>query len=333
MEEDINRIREQSGMYIPDTSEQEFKGLLHNSGLYTKDELFKLYDKFNMFGFFNTHYRLGPTREYVFFTKPDLCIFNGRYMSLSTLNVGTRTKEFYFAMESHPYVLRQLQLGLNDSEPFSALLYNMRSSNLELPDSEAGEMETATNMWGQKTFYRRSSTTSDVDYNFSLEFNDTKFLDIYTFFRLYDLYEERKSFGCIDLWHDSRYRKYIYSKRLHDQMAIFKFVVGEDGSELIYWAKCYGVYPKNVPRSALGDIPEDGNIKFTIQFKASFVEDWNPVILEDFNQLSLKHYGNAGTKSLYIPEGGYVRNEFAYPPLIKKDVIDGRVRYFLMWRD
>lgn len=332
--ENENDIQSQSGLYM--TTEQdnnELIGLLHNSGLYTKDELYKLYDKFNMFGFFNTHYRIGPTREYVFFTKPDLCIFNSTHMSLSTLNAGTKTKEFYFATESHPNVLRQLQLGLNQNEPLSALLYNMRSSSLEIPDLESSEMETGTNMWGQKTFYRRASTASDTDHNFSLEFNDTKFLDVFTFFKLYDLYEERKAYGMIDLYTNSRYRNYIFTKRLHDQMAIFKFVVGEDGSELIYWVKYYGVYPKNVPRSALGDIPEDGNIKFTINFKANFIEDCNPVILEDFNQLSLKHYGNTGTKSLYVPEGGYVRNEFAYPPLIKKDVVDGRVRYFLMWRD
>ena len=316
-------------------NEDDLKGLLNNAGLFSRDELRTgMLTKFNMFGFFNTHYRLGPTREYVFFTKPDLAIFNSNDISHSSLNPGTRTSEFLYAIETHKDVLRQLQLGLNNgNEPLSALLYNMRSSNVEIPDLEAGEMETATNMWGQKTFYRRSSTTSDTDHNFSIEFTDNKYLDVFTFFKLYDLYEERKSFGMIDLYTNYRYRKYVFERRLHDQMAIFKFIVGEDGSELIYWVKYYGVYPKNVPRSALGDLPDDGSIKFTIQFKANLIEDCNPVILEDFNQLSLRHYSNNGSKPLYDEEGGYVRNEFTYPPLVRTDVVEGRRRYFLVWRD
>ena len=330
-----SRIDAQRGSNIQ-YNEDDLKGLLNNSGLYSPGDLRAgIYTKFNMFGFFNTHYRLGPTREYVFFTKPDLAIFlNSNDISASNLNIGTRTSEFLYAIESHPDVLRQLQLGLNNgNEPLSSLLYNMRSSNVEIPDLEAGEMETNVNMWGQKSFYRRSSTPSDADHNFSIEFTDTKFLDVFTFFKLYDLYEERKSFGYIDLCTDLRYRHYVFTKRLHDQMAIFKFIVGEDGSELIYWVKYYGVYPKNVPRSALGDLPDDGSIKFTVQFKANFIEDCNPLILEDFNQLSLRHYSNNGSKPLYDEEGGYVRNEFTYPPLVRTDVVDNRRRYFLVWRE
>lgn len=309
------------------------KPALHNAGLFDKDD-FRIYDKFSMFGFYNTIGHMGRTREYVFFTKPDLYIFKGSQISRANLHRGTTHKEFISAIDTHPEVLRQLQLRLNIHEPLSALLYNMRASNVEIPNLEAAEMETGTNMWGQKTFYRRSSTMSNTDHNFSIEFNDNKYADVYTFFKLYDLYEEQKAYGVIPLHEDKDYYcpRYIIERRHHDQMAIFKFIVGEDGSELIYWTKFYGVYPKNVPRSVFGDMPEDGNLKITINFKANFIEDCNPLILEDFNILSAGHGYFTGNKSLYHPDG-FVRNEFVNPPYIVAKRRDGRIRYFLTWRD
>ena len=313
-------------------SEDDLKPVLHNAGLFDKED-FKIYDKFSMFGFFNTVGRLGLTREYVFITKPDLFIFKNGQISRSNLHRGTTHKEFISAIDTHPNVLRQLQYSLNTYEPFSPLLYNMRSGNIDLPDLEAAEMETAVNMWGQKSFYRRSSTQSNTDHTFSIEFNDTKYGDVYTFFKLFDLYEEQKAYGLVPLYDSEYYRyTYIYGRRHHDQMALFKFIVGEDGSELIYWTKFYGVYPKNVPRSVFSDMPEDGNLKLTINFKANFIEDCNPLILQDFNELSGLHHTYTGSKDLYNTDG-FVRNEFVNPPYILARRVDNRLRYFLTWRD
>lgn len=309
--------------------ESSLKNVLHNAGIFEPDEL-ETTRKFSMFGFFNPSERLGPTFEYTFFTKPDLFLFNG---DLNTDNLTFKTREMISAVDTHPEVLRQLQLKLNPDQPLSALLYNYRVSNMEIPDLEAGDMETATNMWGQKLFYRRSSSPSNVDYNFSMEFKDNKYLDVFTFFKLYDHYEEQKAYGTIPMNYSDYYKhNYIYERRLHDQMAVFKFIVGEDGSEIIYYAKAYGVYPKNVPNSVFGDLPEDGNLKFTVNFKANFVEDYNPLILGDFNELSELHKPINEVKGLYNP-AGYVRNDFAYPPFISYKVVNNRLRYFLKWRD
>lgn len=310
--------------------EKVLTGALNNSGLFEKRDQ-KIFEKFNMFGFLDVHGRLGKTFEYVFFTKPDLFIFTDNNMSVSSLSPGCRTGEFMSAVYTNPGVLRELCLFLDKNKALSPLLYNYRKSNLELPDLEAAEMESGVNMWGQKIFYRRSSTQSNTDYNFSMQFTDNKYLDIYTYFRLYDLYEELKAYGSIDLSTHDKYREYILNRVQHDQMSVYKFIVGEDGREILYYAKLYGVYPKNVPRSALGDIAEDGNLQITINFKANFVEDMNPMILQDFNILSAKYSSNSEFKALYNQDG-YVDNKFADPPFIVPRTVNGRTRYFFNWR-
>lgn len=298
---------------------------LNNAGFF-KNLRQNIFNKFNMFGFYDTEDRLGKTFEYVFFTKPDL------FVDCSSL---ANCIEFQSARQTNPEVINELCLSRGSYRPFSALLYNYRKSNLELPDLEAGEMETGTNMWGQNTFYRRSSTSSNKDFNFTLQFNDNKYLDVYTYFKLYDKYEEWKAYGNIDLTENSRYLNYIWNKILHNQTAIYKFIVGEDGSEIIYYAKLYGVYPKNVPSSVFGDLSEEGNLSFSINFKANFMEDMNPLIIKDFNTLS-SYYPSSDFHKLYDENEGLVSNKFADPPFIssKTTVVNGqsRVRYYMRWR-
>lgn len=296
---------------------------LNNAGFFNNIRKNIFDNKFNMFGFYDTEGMLGRTFEYVFFTKPDL------YVDCPQLKKNC--PDFDIADR---HVVNELCLSRGPFRPFSSLLYNYRKSNLELQDLEAGEIETGVNMWGQSIFYRRSSTPSNRDYNFSLQFNDNKYLDVYTYFKLYDKYEEWKSYGSVDL-SQGNYINYIWSKRLHNQTSIYKFIVGEDGSEILYYAKLYGVYPKNVPRTTFSDMPEDGNISFSINFKANFMDDMNPLIIRDFNTLS-SYYPSSNFHDLYEVKEGLVNNKFADPPLIsaKKEMIDGeeRVRYFMRWR-
>ena len=101
-------------------------------------------------------------------------------------------------------------------------------------------------------------------------------------------------------------------------MSMYKFIVGEDGESIVYFAKYFGVYPKMVPRNTFSDLPADGNIKFTVQFKASFVEDMDPNIIEDFNEISnLITKGNPRLGG-YLPEFGGWSGEYMHRPYIVK---------------
>ena len=68
-------------------------------------------------------------------------------------------------------------------------------------------------------------------------------------------------------------------------MGIYKFIVAEDMETIIYYAYFWGVFPTSTPREVFGDPLFSDGLTFTVNFKAAFMEDMNPVILKQFNQL------------------------------------------------
>ena len=115
---------------------------------------------------------------------------------------------------------------------------------------------------------------------------------------------------------------YIVYKILSDQMTVFKFIVGEDGETLIYWACLWGCYPKSVPRSTFSDLPTDGNLKFTVNWKATFQQDMDPMILTHFDNLCKEaiaaNQGQFVAMNLYDSNIGAVTGRKATIPGILK---------------
>lgn len=255
-------------------------GSMNAAGFYYRDQI-EWYSKFCRYGYLDPYNTIGNTKEFLFFTKPDLHIFNKR--STSALNPEIENVPIFVeAMSRYAPILRTLQLSVSENEgPFMNILSNSVKSNLDLPAITSNEIETGKNIYGISLRYPTTSELSDSSFDFSLDFHDTKFLEIYMLFKLYDEYERRKYHGTItppDI-------NYIYRKILHDQIAVYKFVVGEDGETLIYWAKLYGCYPKNAPRDAFSNMPTDGELTLSVNWQAQFVEDMDPQILVDFNTL------------------------------------------------
>lgn len=143
-------------------------------------------------------------------------------------------------------------------------------------------MDTPTNAFGTNYYYRGSGEAEDDCPSFSLEFKDNKNLDVYKLFKTYDKYETLKSHGVIP-----PIKKYIRNKILYDQCGIYKFTLADDWSRILHYAYYWGAFPVNVPREAF-DQDIDNGLSYTIDFKAAFVDDLDPNILQDFNQLTKK---------------------------------------------
>ena len=250
------------------------------------------YEKFARYERLDPNNWMGFTKEFIFFTTPDLQLFNGVNLNPSIANNSLMVE----ATKRYNDVLQSLSYSAC-GRPFVNLLSNYKRSNVDLPDiNTASDYETSKNILGSSIFYRGTSYESDENHEFSIEFEDTKYLEVYMWFRLFDEYERMKHYGLVDFVDD----RYLNSKIIHDQMAMYKFIVGEDGESIIHYSKFIGVYPKNVPRSTFSDLPADGNVKFTINFKAAYVEDMDPNIILDFNEVAKKI--PAGDPSL----GGYM---------------------------
>lgn len=324
--------------------EDEIHQLMMANNFYERKDI-KLFQRFNRFGFLDPYNTQSSCREYLFFVKPDLHIFNNKDLSILNPELGGGTREendafpkksfgrmtiFSDAMRRYKPVLKQLQSSATPNRPFVNLLSNMVSSSLDLPGITADTIETARNIYGSVTTYRLNSIKSDTDFDFTLEFKDTKYLDVYMFFKLYDEYERKKFNGEVT----PPDTDYIFNRVLHDQMAIYKFIVGEDGESIIYWAKLTGVYPTSVPRDSFSNL-EPGEIKFSVSFKCSFVEDMNPDIFADFNRVIKGRSEN--TLPLYNRRKERMEGEWPVMPYIgyNSELINGKsskLPWKLKWR-
>ena len=324
-------ILEQTGN-TPMKLDDYFKKILQSQGIYKKTDNDYFY-KFNRFNTLDPYSVVTGTREYIFFTKPDLNIFAKD--DDSKLNPSLDTPLFRDGIAAYKESLKQLQYSCTPGRyPFMNLLSNARRSNLELPAiSTERDIETAANMYGTFMTYRGSSYLSDENFDFSIEFEDTKNLDVYMLFKYFDEYDKKKRYGAIEppSWYD-----YVGTKVLHDQFSIFKFIVTEDASTILYYAKYYGCYPKSVPRETFSDLDSTGQIRFSVNFHCSFVEDMEPNIIDDFNAICNAIPGSKKEIPIYDKSIFGVSGEWCNAPYIeiipKEKDSEGRMRYKLKWR-
>lgn len=271
-----------------------FREIKRAYNLFDENEL-DLYNKRYRFGYFNPYGAIFNTREFLFFTKPDLHIYNMYAADFE----GSKYGNFNESLANIPYwrdlrskydkVIQCLQssYGASKSDPFNHLLENMCMSNLSVPSLEAETVDSPTNMYGVNLSYRGSSEASDDSFDFDLEFRDVRYLPVYQFFKAYDQYEILKHHGLV-----RPYKKYIMNKILHDQFSIYKFLVDEDMETIIYYAKFFGVMPKSIPRDVFSSSTFDSGLSYSVSFSAQFFEDMNPLILSDFNAVSKSFYNS-----------------------------------------
>lgn len=287
----------ESGVFSTNISNTNDMGLLFQANnLYNRSDI-DWYRKFNRFGVLDPYNALTNTREYLFFTKPDLHICEP---GTTTLNPELANNEFFVEMfNRYPEIIAQLQKSIYDkkstvSNPFMTVLSNSVKNKLDMPEISANTIDTAATIFGTSINYRGDAFNSGEKYEFSLEFEDTKYLELYHLFKAIEEYSQLKKFGIVTPPNVNKvkadengyaFSQYIQNKELHDQFSIYKFIVDEDYQDIIYYAMFVGVFAKSVPREVFSDIDPNGGLRYNIQFEAQFVDDMKPYILADFNNL------------------------------------------------
>lgn len=311
---------------------------LNNSLLFGRENI-DWYNKFIPFGYLDPYITYTPHRQYLFFTKPDLNIFGSggdagyieaghdQRTDYASLTMNPALKQypiFREAEDKYKPILTQLQYSVKGSNnmfnPFMCILSNACTSKLDLPGISAEVNESTTNMLGTGIQYRSHSYKSDNGYDFTLSFTDTKYLEIYMLAKLYDEYMRLQKMGKV-----APKKSHITNKILSDQFSIYKFIVGEDGETILFFAKITGVFITDVPRSDMGD-PGDDGFKYSLSFHGQFPSDVNPIYINEFNALS-KYYMNLNDSEgkymkLYNKNVGYVNNKWCSLPYIETVGID-----------
>ncbi len=269
------------------------------------------YGSFNRYQYQNQFNLINGTREYIFFTKPKLNIIKNK--GKGTLVTALKGDPFWEEMLGHykriiGYLCGRKVGNLMDKwnpeypntdyrHVFIPLLTNMVASSLDMPSKSAETTETGANIYGTTIQYRKGSLKSDEGYDFSLEFYDDRWLDVYYFFKMWDEYESLKDIGMISPPGTNNCNPYRVFKRLHDQISIYKFIVdADDMSTILYYAKFTGCFPKSVPREAFSEIKK-GLITYSVDWHAQFIDDMNPIILHEFNALCEEYMKAASLKA------------------------------------
>lgn len=301
---------------------------MNAAGIYNKQDM-RFNDTFYRTKRIDPYFFVEGGNEMLFFVKPDLNILKDSNTLANGVGIytpygGTAKKVaasagvandpyFNYLMENGYYdtVLANLtyQGDTKNIRPFVMMLSNRKTSNMDVPDIMVEEMETAQNLYGTRILYPKSSMKSDEDAEFSIEFEDDQYLDIYHYFKAYNRYRDLKWEGLVN-----PRTEYIENKVLHDHMGIFKFILDTDGETILYWAYATGVYPKSISRSSFNEIQDKGSLKITVSFKLSgWFTDMDPITLIHFNMLMQRQLGGKPSTNnvadIYDEEIGAVSGE------------------------
>lgn len=322
-------------------SSSDIRSLIMSNAIYDKFDM-RWEDRFSRFSIIDPYNALTNTKEYVFITKPDLCLYNPATQEITG---SLKNRPFFVdALSRFKKSASQLQSSIHpDGNPFMTILSNSLTSSLDLPGISADTIDTAANVMGTKITYRGTSHKSDEEFDFNLEFEDTKYLDVYMLFKIYDEYEKVKWAGGIDFGESacgtSRWENYIINKVLHDQVSMYKFVVADDGYRIIYWAKLTGCIPTSIPRDAFSDMSNRESQKITVGWKSHFIRDMDPVIISHFNSLTknISGFWTFQDLPLFNEETVSMEGRWAFAPYIESVSVEdnkhgNHIEYYLKWR-
>lgn len=324
--DDDNYIYKKKKGYAGKISSDKLRASMAANGLFPSDKI-DLCNKFSTYGFINTDKYSSASKEYIFFTKPDLNIFNNtKYDSLELVAELQTYPIFKDAMERYKDVLVLLEGSVPGSNGyisnFNPLLTNCVASSLDIPSISSEAIDSSTNLYGASISYRSHSIKSDNGGDFTLSFKDTSDLKIYHLVKLYDEFMRLQRQGKV-----APKRKYIENLILSEQFSVYKFIVSLDDPEVIkYWIKFTGVYFTDVPRSDFSDIPQDG-FKYSLSFHYNDCSgDSDPIVLSDFNKVS-KKVDSSKAIPYYDLNNAVMNNSWARVPFIVKE---GK-KYKLKW--
>ena len=320
------------------SSSGDVKAAIMSHGIYDRYDM-NWHKKFTRFGIIDPNNAMTNTKEYIFITKPDLCLFNTNGDGVNP--ILSNNPFFVDTIPRYTDMAKQLQSSVSAGDgPFMNVLSNAVTSTLDIPGISSDDVETGGNIMGTRMSYRGTSYKSDINTDFNLEFEDTKYLDIYMLFKMYDEYEKLKWNAALDFSKcgSDRWQNYIINKVLHDQVSIYKFVVAEDGYRIIYWARITGCYPNSIPRDAFSDTSGSGPQKLTVGWKGHFVRDMDPVIIYQFNQIvsgmvskSKKDLPLFNT-SRHMMEGSWATIPYVHVQDVATSSHGTRKEYYLRWR-
>jgi hypothetical protein len=249
-----------------------------------KDNTARNMSAYNRFKLANYDDILSRGYMHIFFTRPDLNIFDGSSKNKKWITQCENDPFIQYIYKRNPSILDQLVL-LNGSDHQFMMLLSNKATNFPLTDDgiNAGTLGKSRN--GYQVAYGRRRD-SELGSSLSISFRDTRNFDILNLHKIWLDYITNVYRGK---WTPKS--EYIYQKILDYAVSVYVIVTAEDFETILFWSKYYGLFPISVPYSSIvwsgaGTTVQSPDL--SISYRYSWKEDLNPAALAELNYNSFR---------------------------------------------
>lgn len=242
-----------------------------------------LIEKFDRFKLAKPDIHLGKGFQHVFFTRPDLNIYEVLSENVKKLVPAMESDPiFYYLSKNAPRLLQSLTMDFDKSHNFNPFLSNYAQS-FELSDEVIKTSEYGETFTGWKVQYGKNNIESKTANTFSISYTDDRNFHVYKIHKAWIDYISKVYRA--QLMSKDKYRR---QNILDYACSVYYIVCAEDGETIIFWSKYTGVFPTNTP--AASSSYSKGNLlkfpEFSINYVYAWKDDFNPVHLAEFNKNS-----------------------------------------------
>lgn len=311
-----------SSSYFPSFVESS----LQQGNILTQSQLEKTrFRRFSRTKILDPWNQLGYLTEYDFFTKPDLHIFANSSLEINP--VLDNSEFFAEAIATNEESLKALQQTyVTPGNSWNYLLSNYVANSIDMPAISSETTLGNQNLYGINTFYQDSSRSQSYNFDFTVEFTDTAFLDVFYFFKAYQEYKNLQY--DIDILPVKA--AYIGNMNRYKSFSVYKLLV-DDVGRIIYYGKHIGCEPLNCPSDTIDSLDGTSTPRFSIAFKAFHSVELYPWILTEINLLSRRAGFNGDVIPTYNNADNAASKEWGAVPIIVSSTYKNRKVHLLKW--
>lgn len=286
----------------------------------------QLFHNFNRYGIDYADRILPKTFPHVFFTRPDINVLK----SDGTLTALANSDDlFHYIWDNNKDIIKSLTQFYSNKHQFNTFIHNYAKS-FEVSDEFIKPTEHGETLTGNKLQYGKNDIESRSAGDFSITYTDDANLNVYKMHKIWVDYISKVFRG-----HFYPRKEYMMKKTLDYACAAYYILCGPDGETILFWSKYFGVFPTNVPSSTLswskGSVLS--NPEMNINYSYSFKEDFDPVALAEFNELSAISAKSSKARANYDKDHGSMGSTRTGAPYIDSVTVNGRKVFKLKWRN
>lgn len=275
--------------YATDYSQNEFiKAVndLRSSVNLQEEGAVQLYDRYsryyNRFKVATPDDVLTKTFAHVFFTRPDCNISRLEGGNIVLNDQVASNPDYILEKQNNPSTLMQLTQSVGLNHNFMMLPSN-RVTSFECKDRTIKTDNYGRTLHGNSIAYGRHIDDSMAASEVSISFTDDRNLHLFRLHQLWVQYISDVNKGIL-----RPFQNHLANRCLDYACSAYYIVCAENGEDIIYWSKLYGVFPTNIPDSIMtwtkGQFVTNPEISITYQY--SFKKDWAASIITEFNLMA-----------------------------------------------